>query len=413
MGASLDMNLSRWIDTWIGLLLCWILFLWSRAAAGLGGQPQPSMRRTTPPQPGAPSPRPRRILAIKLYGLGNIAMLLPTLGALRRAFPDAEIDFLSLLENRPLLERSGLARRVIGLEIGSLTGLLRSLSGAFLRIRRGKYDLVLDFEQFIKLSTILSYLSGAPERIGFNTDGQRRGWLYTTRVVYNDGEHMSKIFRRLLLPLGIDSTPARVEIRIEPHEDERVTALLADGAERDHARPIVALHVGSGPNFYRLALKRWPPESFGQLADALTEHFGATPVFTGKGPEEAALIEAATSGMRQPSINACDRLSIGELLSLLRRSDFVISNDTAVMHLANTVDTPVLAFFGPTDPLHYGPSNSNDIALYKGLYCSPCLTNYNLKVSYCSDPICIRTISVDEVLGEVRQNFFSSAAQTT
>ena len=56
---------------------------------------------------------------------------------------------------------------------------------------------------FVKISAIIAYWTGAPERIGFNTDGQRRGWLYTKRVVYTDSQHMSGIFGRLLLPLGL------------------------------------------------------------------------------------------------------------------------------------------------------------------------------------------------------------------
>jgi ADP-heptose:LPS heptosyltransferase len=133
----------------------------------------------------------------------------------------------------------------------------------------------------------------------------------------------------------------------------------------------------------------------------LIERYGARIVFTGKGEEEAELVDIAPSEMKHDSIDACDRLSIGELLALLKHADLTIANDTSVMHLASLVGTPVTAFFGATDPLQYGPRNPHDVVLYKDLYCSPCLTNYNLKISYCTNPVCIRSIGVEETLERI------------
>ena len=367
------------------------------------------MRATTPPGQG-PVHLPRRVLAIKLYGLGNIAMLLPVLQALRRGLPEAEIDFLTLKENRTLLDRTGVVNRTIGVSVDGYGALLAGLWRAFRTIRRRRYDTVIDFEQFIKLSAIVAYLSGARERIGFNTDGQRRGWLYTTRVVYMDSEHMRGIFMRLLRPLGIDSCPALPPLPIEPEETTRPGAILVEhGVAPDHF-PLVVVHVGSGPNFYEVPLKRWPTHSFARLCDALVERHGASIVFTGKGDGERALIHEAMALMHHPAIDACDELSVGELLALLRACHLVVSNDTSVMHLAAALKTPLAALFGPTNPLQYGPGNDEDLVFYRDLFCSPCLTNYNLKVSYCSDPVCIRTISVEEVLAGIEERFLGADA---
>ena len=313
---------------------------------------------------------------------------------------DAEIDFLTLDANRELLERSGLVDRVIGVDGRSYVRLATGFLRALVATRRNRYDLVLDFEQFIKLSTVLAFLTGAPHRIGFNTDGQGRGDLYTSRVVYRDGDHMSQVFLRLLRPLDVELSPEPLDIHIRPEETAAAERLLAESGLPGRG-PVVAIHVGSGPNFYKLALKRWPPEHFGDLADRLVEAFGARVVFTGKGAEEAALVRTARARMKHDSIDACDRLTIGELLGLLRRADLTIANDTSVMHLASLVGTPVTAFFGATDPLQYGPRNPHDVVMYKDLFCSPCLTNYNLKISYCTNPVCIRSITVDETFERV------------
>jgi ADP-heptose:LPS heptosyltransferase len=409
MARSVDMAFARHIDTWVGLVVCSVLFLFSRIRSRLGGPLQPGLRSATPPDHHE-VPHARRVLVIKLYGLGNITMLLQPMAALRKGLPGAEIDFLTLRENRTLLERAAVVDNVIGVSAEGYGRLGESLWQAFRTIRRRRYDLVIDFEQFVKLSAIIAYLSGAPERIGFNTDGQRRGWLFTTRVVYTDSEHMRGIFMRLLRPLGIDSCPAAPPLPIEPEEAARAGAILAEhGVSPDHF-PLVGVHVGSGPNFYEVPLKRWPTQSFARLCDSLIERHGASIVFTGKGNGEHALIRETMALMHHPAIDTCDQLSVGELLALLRVCHLVVSNDTSVMHLAAALKTPLAALFGPTNPLQYGPGNDEDLVFYKDLFCSPCLTNYNLKVSYCSDPVCIRTISPEEALASIEAHFLGADA---
>jgi heptosyltransferase-2 len=114
--------------------------------------------------------------------------------------------------------------------------------------------------------------------------------------------------------------------------------------------------------------------------------------------------------MTHPAVNGCDEFSIGELLCLLRRCNLVVSNDTSVVHLAAALRTPVVCFFGPTNPEQYGPGKPEDLVLYKDFYCSPCSTNYNLKVSYCADPTCIRSISVEETLDAIHRNYLDPDA---
>jgi lipopolysaccharide heptosyltransferase II len=413
MVRPVNINTARLIDTWGGLLACAVLFGISRIGSLFGARRLPPMRATTPPLPGAAPLQPRRILAIKFFGLGNIVMVLPVIQALRDRLPEAEIDFMTLEENLALLERSGLVHTAIGVSTRSYPGFLQSLWRAFRTLRERRYDVVVDCEQFVKLSSVLAFLSGAPERIGFNTDGQRRGWLYTARVVYTDSEHMSRIFMRLLRPLHILDKldkPRRVTIRTEPAEQARVTALLQEGGIAPGHFPLIAVHVGSGANFYRIPLKRWPVQNFADLCDALVERYGAGIVLTGKGTEEQALVQETQARMRHKPVDACDRLSVTEVLALLRSCHVAVSNDTSVMHLAAAVETPVVAFFGPTAPLHYGPGNSEDLVFYQDLYCSPCLTNYNLKVSRCVDPVCVKTISVADVLAGIEARFLGPEA---
>lgn len=404
----MNLRVARYIDRWVGFAICLGLWAIGRAWTLLRGRTHvPGLLATTPP--GEESlPPPRRILAIKFYGLGNIAMILPTLQALAEAHPGVEIDFLTLPSNYGLLRQSGLVRRTLTVEVRSLASFLGSVVRLLAALLRGRYDAVLDFEQFMKLSSIFAFLTGAPARIGFNTEGQARGWLYSHRIAYADTDHMADIFMRLARPLEGAQHPApRVRIRVDPAERE--SALRAAGLPPT-AR-LITMHVGTGPNYDKIALKRWEPARFAALADALVERHAERIAFTGQGEEESRLIAQTIAAMRHPdaACSLCDRLSIGELTGLLESSRFVVSNDTSVMHLTGLVGTPVVAFFGPTEPRIYGPRGGQDLVFYKGLYCSPCLSNYNLKMSRCVDPVCMRRIEVAEVLAGIERHLTSGA----
>src|SRR5437867_1349765 len=324
----MNLNYARYVDKWVGLAICLVLFCFDRVIGRLFGRHLPSLLATTPPPLDAEPHCPRRVLCIKFYGLGNAIMLLPVLEALRRRHPGAEIDFLTLSGNVPLLERSGVLTRVRALDVAGVAPFLRSLAVELGAIRRRGYDTVLDFEQFVKISTIIAFLSGARERVGFNTDGQRRGFLYTTRVVYTDSDHMSAIFARLIRPLDVTGELPAPTLQLRDQERQKVRALLAREGVTPDRFPLVAMHLGIGMNFYRVPLKRWDPANFAAVADGLAERYGATVVFTGQGAEEHALIAEARAHMRHPAIDAGDQFTVCELAALVERCHFVVANDT-------------------------------------------------------------------------------------
>ena len=397
----MNLHAARYVDRWAGVPVHLAL----HAAGRTAGRRLAPLGATTPPVAGRTWARPRRVLAIKFYGLGNLVMILPTLAALRATVPEVEIDFLTLPGNEALLERSGLVTRVLTVEVASVPRFVRAVVRRVRGLRARGYDTVLDFEQFLKVSGIFGFLSGAPELIGFDTEGQRRGWLYTTRVVSTDSVHTRDLFLRLAIPLGVPPGPAPAwRLPVADQDRARVRGLLAgDGA----ARPLVVMHPGTGERYNRVALKRWDVERFAAVADALAGRHDAVIAFTGQGQAERALVAEAIGRMRRPALDTCDRLGVGELAALLAEAIVVLTGDTSVMHLAGAVGAPVVALLGPTPPALYGPSGARDLVFYKDLYCSPCLSNYNFKMSTCTEPVCMRSIGTDEVLAAIEERYFA------
>jgi ADP-heptose:LPS heptosyltransferase len=399
----MNLHLARYVDRWVGLPLCFLLHGFAR----LAGEPLPSIGATTPPVDGVLAP-PRRILAMKFYGLGNIAMILPILHELRAAFPDVEIDVLTLPGNASLLEQSGLVRRVLTTDVTTTPRFARSVARLAGALRRGGYDAVLDFEQFLKVSGIFGFWTRAPRRLGLDTEGQHRGWLYTTRIAYTDSVHTVDVFRRLAAPFGTPGAPMPWRLPV-PEAARRAARQLAGGGTSP-ARRLVVVHVGTGPNYDKIAVKRWDIDRFADLADALASRHDALVAFTGQGPEEQALIDEARGRMRAESVDLCDRLEVATLTGLVAEAAFVVSNDTSLVHLAGIIGTPVVALFGPTSPMLYGPRGDRDLVFYERLYCSPCISNYNLKLSRCTDPVCMRSITVAEVLAGIEGSLLPAPA---
>jgi ADP-heptose:LPS heptosyltransferase len=398
----MNLDAARYIDRWLGIAGHLAL----HGLAQASGRGLPPLRATTPPLETAPAREaPRRLLGIKFYGLGNILMLCPTLHALRARFPALEIDFLTLPGNTALLEQSGLVDRVLTVDVDSFPRFVRSVMGLIGTLRARHYDTVLDFEQFLKVSGIFAFLSGAPELIGFDTEGQRRGWLYTTRVVSTDSLHTQDIFLRLAAPLGVpDVTAPKWRLAVADVDRTRMRGLLSSEGFPGGG-PLVVMHIGTGESYHKVALKRWEVERFAAVADALVERHGARIAFTGQGPAERTLIAQTIAAMRRRALDTCDKLDVGALAALVAEAAFVVTGDTSVMHLAGALGTPLVALLGPTHPLLYGPRADGDLVFYKSLHCSPCLSNYNFKMSTCTNPVCMRSITVDEVLAGIEAQF--------
>jgi ADP-heptose:LPS heptosyltransferase len=401
----MNLHLARYIDRWVGLPLCFLLY----GTARLTGERLPALGATTPPGDRA-LPRPRRVLGIKFYGLGNIAMILPVLQELRAQWPDVEIDVLTLPGNTTLLVQSGLVRRVLTTDVATTPRFVRSVWRLFADLRRGHYDVVLDFEQFLKVSGIFGFLTRAAHRIGLNTDGQQRAWLYTTRIAYTDSEHTIDVFRRLSAPFGVGGPPAsswRLPVPAEARQTARARLAAAGLAATSR---LVVIHIGTGPNYDKIAVKRWDVERFAALADRLVDRHGVSIAFTGQGAEERTLVQTARAQMRAGSIDLCDQLDVPALTGVIAEAAFVVANDTSVVHLAGIIGTPVVALFGPTAPSLYGPRGEHDLVFYKHPYCSPCISNYNLKLSRCVEPVCMRSISVDEVAAGIEADLLARTA---
>jgi lipopolysaccharide heptosyltransferase I len=336
----------------------------------------------------------QRILIVKPSAFGDIVHSLPFLHVLRRGFPDAHIawvvgrPYLDLLEGHPEIdeivvferERWGRWRR-LPLTCVELFGFVR-------RLRRKRFDLVVDLQGLIR-SGLLSWATGAPKRVGFADAREFSRHFYNVRVRVGD-ENMHAVERYLLvareLALEIRSR-AEFNVHIPPEAHRFAEEFL--GAANAQPRPVVVLLPSS-----RWATKRWPADCFAALADRVTAELDGAALFLG-GAGDAALVERIRGMMKGRSLSLAGGTSIKQSAALLSRAAAVVANDSGPMHLAAALGAPVVALYGPTSPARTGPYGGNVRVLKSARECAPCFA------PECDDPQCMRDISVEQVFDAV------------
>lgn len=305
----------------------------------------------------------RRILFIKPSSLGDVVQAMPTLAALRRRFPRASITWLVKRQWAGIVERVEGVDEVWAVEPG-LAGWLSQVP----RLRAQGFDLAVDLQGLFR-SGGLAWLSGCATRIGFANAREGSPWFYTHRVPVPTME-MHAVDRYLLVARALGAlAQGEPEFRFRPLSADRalVTELLTrQGVPSD--APWVAMNVSA-----RWGTKRWPRESFAEVADRLQQE-GVGPVVLIGGPDEQTDTEAVRRLMRTPPADLTGQTNLGLLPALVQAASLLITNDSGPMHVAAAVGTPVVALFGPTSPVRTGPYGRHHLALTSGVACSPCFS---------------------------------------
>jgi len=324
--------------------------------------------------------------------IGDVILTTPLARVLKQWNPAIHLSFLVIPATQELLQHNPFVDEILRYDKrGRERGLL-ALGRLIGRLRRLAYETALLPHRSFR-TALIALGAHIPIRIGF-----KREWaslFYTHRIPYRLGIHEVQRNLSLLAPLGIRS-PDWVKPDIFPtQEDWRVVTKVL-GLGEGNPEPPVALAPGS-----IWATKRWPKERFAQLARLLTRE-GHRVVCIG-GQEDMALCEEICQAAGMGVVNLAGRLSLRQSAALIARCRLLISNDSAPVHMAVAMNTPVLALFGPTVP-HFGfyPYGERNRILERSLPCRPCSPHGGDKCPLGTFD-CMRGITVDEVLENVRQ----------
>ena len=334
----------------------------------------------------------RKILVRSTNWIGDAVMTTPALGAIRAAFPSSEIVLAANSVVSELMTPHPFCDRVI---IYDKNGPHRGLRGfgKFCRlIGRERFDLAILFQNAIE-AAIMARLAHIGTRAGYNTDG--RGILLTHEIpVTKEARrlHHTQYYMNMLAKLGI--SPAEQKLRLQCTDEEKRWAQSLLGPGR-----WAAINPGAAYG----SAKRWYPERFAQVADALASEPGYGSVLVG-GRGETGIGSEIESLMRSKPLNLIGGTSVRQLMAVLASVDLVITNDSGPMHVAAAFDRPIVALFGPTDHTTTSPLCPRFILVRREVECAPCL-----KRQCPTDHRCMAGISVNDVLSAVKTLLRSEA----
>ena len=393
---GMKIDTQRFIDRYVGIFICRILSLYYALI-----------------KKDDEAPAPRKILIILLSEMGALVLAHAMFQRLKEKYPRAELRVMLFAKNREVVELLGIvpSENILTIDNNSMRTFTRDMLKVISAMRKIKFDTVIDCELFSRISSILSFLSGAAVRIGFHPhtqEGLYRGNFMNRPVLYNPYHHISRQFLTLVeaidsatcpkakreMPAGNLAAPA---IQIEPHEIENARKRLLDKAPEIEGKRIVLIYPGGG----LLPIRAWPLENYCRLTAELLQKGYAVCVIGL--PEDKKTAEKILSHNQNPS---CVNLTgytktIRELLLIFHFSALLITNDGGPGHFAAMTPIPAIIFYGPETPTLYGTIDNSAVNLFLGLSCSPCVTAYNHRKSPCDgDNMCLKKIKPDQVLSK-------------
>ncbi len=339
-----------------------------------------------------------KILFVRLGAIGDVIRTLPALRALRHNLSDAYIAWVvedraaSLLINHPDLNKVFVLPRKEWQKNPLSVKTLKEIIRLTKKLRKENFDLVLDFHGLFK-SGLITFLTGVKRRVGYTRKFSKEGnFLFINEQVTLPDYKINRVERNLLLVkhLGLKIDEHNPLIPIS-EKDREVVASTIFSELTSFSGPKIIIHPGSSLS---TPYKRWGVRRFAQVADSIIQKYGGKIFFTA-GNDERERVNKITKQMAESHYVLCQPETLTQLAEALRRCDLFIGNDTAPMHLAAFVGTPVIALFGPTDPIENAPFGQEAIVIRKDVSCNPC------RIRECQNLLCMDAITVNDVLEAV------------
>jgi len=331
-------------------------------------------------------------LVVRTDRIGDVILSIPVLEAIKSSYPKSHITMMLSPYTKDILNNNPYLDDVI---IDDGRDIHRGIRGFFRlmkKTRKEKFDVGVLLRPTFRLA-ILLFLSGIRYRIG---TGYRFYQIFFNRKIYQHRKknlkHESDYNMDMLKPLGIKSQRILPKIYLSAGEGNFADQVF-EYCKRGKENIIVAIHPGSGNSSLNLPIKR-----FARAADKLIENVKAQVIITGT-EQEKELANLMESYMRNKPINLVGKMNLGQLASLLKKVDVLISNSTGPMHLADALGTPTVAIFCPifaAGPIRWGPcGEGHEVILPPVPICFKC------KPKSCPYYDCMEKIKAEEIVARV------------
>jgi len=339
----------------------------------------------------------KKILVLRYRFIGDTILTVPFLRNLRYAEPDAYIAWVVAPISSEVVRGIPYVNELIYWDPQTIhadsTGRHKSLKAKieFIKMLRAKkFDKVYVLKRSLS-SAIMAFLTGAKERVGFDTEG--RGVLLTKKVKYNHNQHEVQNFLDVLRADGIKIVDDYLEAWISEDEKTWAAKFLEKNGFDSLKQTLFAIHP-----FAANPKRAWHIDNFIDVAKAIQRDDKKNVIFLG-GKRDTESIEYIYKKLDRKPLIAIGMTDIRQTMAILSFCRALLCNDSGIMHLAAALDIPVVAIFGPQSPVKFGPYSKNAYVIYKAFPCSPCKQKFfkECEPSERMTPKCLEAVTIDEV----------------
>lgn len=325
-----------------------------------------------------------KILIIRPGGIGDAVLLIPSVKILKQRFPNSQIDILAEKRNYGIFEICDNLNRILVYDSNTLKALLE--------INKAKYDIVIDTEQWHKLTSVISYLSRAAVRVGYDTNNRTK--MYTHPVSYRHDIHEIDSFLNLVKAfLPKFENPGVNKNFIELSGDTDTKNLMRLENFKNKYSRVIGIFAGA-----TVRERRWGAENYARVAKKLTDN-GIGAVLLGGKSEIPDSVKINSILDNKTILDLTAKTTLFETVNIISRMDLFLSADSGLMHIANALGIQTVSLFGAGIKPKWAPRGSQNIIIDKELPCSPC-TKFGYTPRCPIKVKCLIDISVDEVFYE-------------
>jgi len=326
--------------------------------------------------------------------IGDVVLTLPALQSLRRAYPKAHITAVVKPPSDELLLGHPVFNTVIALPSDSESGFWKRLKFT-LSLRKYQFDVGVVFPNSFESAFLLS-LTGAKQRLGYNTDG-RDIFLtcpISTTKDLKKSQYRVDYFFKIFSPLRLDVPDTKFSPVSKQAGDISIRETLFN-MKIDEDEEFITIHPGTSK-----VERSWHPERFGILCQKIFNKDKKRIVLLGT-QSEKDLLNRVKNYCPMGEVEVAPEMNLRVLAGLIKKSQLFIGNDSGVMHLAAMVGTPVVGIFGPGHPNTTGPfmAPERHEILMQNYSCSPCRQRFfkECEPSPHNRPYCLEDITVKSV----------------
>ncbi|MBU1998255.1 MAG: lipopolysaccharide heptosyltransferase II, partial [Candidatus Omnitrophica bacterium] len=331
----------------------------------------------------------KRILIVRTDKVGDVLLTTPVIKGLRREYPDSYIAMVvrpyseNIVCDNPYLDEVFIYDK-----LARHKNWYNSMRFAW-ELRKKRFDLAIIFHPTNRMH-ILTFFAGIERRIGYD---RKTGFLLTDKIKHTKQlgqKHELEYNLDLLRYLGIEVEDKSLYLAIDPVSRKWQEDLFFEKGIKEIDQVLI-INPSAGAQD-----RIWPAERFAQVADRLIAKYNFKAFVIGSSQDSEVTITVVNT-MRQPVIDLTGKTSLSQVVSLLKSSTLLISNDSGPVHIACAVGIPVISIFGRNQkglsPKRWGPTGARARVLHKQVGCVECLAHKCLK-----DFACLAAISVEEVI---------------